>query len=357
MSPWLNVQRRPSNTSQLVHVDRSTVRADNPTSSFDALPASMTSPAARNAFSPQRRLVPTQKSCGRERFKRGATMRVTAPVSLAALLLGTATVAFAQSAPIVMPAAPGQPSRVIDAGAATRLANTGYSPADVAFMQHMVVHHQQAVDMVALAKTRTNNPAILAMGGRIDASQADEMKFMRKWLSDRHEPLAMSDSEHARHTMKGMATEEQLARLAGARGTAFDRLLLELMVPHHQGALDMVQDLLRQQGSAYDPAMFQFTSDVTTDQKAEIDRMNIVLAGLSGDPRTTLSPGVGNAGEAISNLRRVTSLPKPAGFFDPANPAQLHPLKASKPGETPGKSKNLKKGEEPPKPALAERGA
>jgi uncharacterized protein (DUF305 family) len=244
-----------------------------------------------------------------------------------------------------MPGAPGQPSRVIEAAAATRLAKTGYSPADVAFMQHMIAHHQQAVDMVALVKARTNNLAIVAMGGRIDASQADEMKFMRKWLTDRREPLAISDSEHARHTMKGMASEEQLARLAGARGTAFDRLLLQLMIPHHQGAIDMVQDLLRQQGSAYDPAMFQFTTDVTTDQKAEIDRMNRVLAGLSGDPRATLSPGVANAGEAISNLRRVISLPKPPGFFDPANPAQLQPRKAAKPGEKAAK------------PTFAERGA
>ena len=277
-------------------------------------------------------------------------MRVAAPVSLAALLLGTGTVAFAQSTPIVMPGAPGQPSRVIDAGAATRLANTGYSPADVAFMQHMIVHHQQAVDMVALVKARTNNPAILAMGGRIDASQADEMKFMRRWLTDRRERLAMADSEHAHQTMKGMATEEQLARLAAARGTAFDRLLLQLMIPHHQGALDMVQDLLRQQGSAYDPVLFQFTNDVTTDQKAEIDRMNTILAGLSGDPRATLSPGLANAGEAISNLRRVTSLPKPAGFFDPANPGQLQPLKAAKPGEPPAKPKKLRKARSRPGP-------
>ena len=284
-------------------------------------------------------------------------MRVTATVSLAALLLGTGTVAFAQSAPIVMPGAPGQSSRVIDAGAATRLANTGYSPADVTFMQHMIVHHQQAVDMVALAKARTNNPAILAMGGRIDASQADEMTFMRRWLTDRREPLTVADMEHARHAMKGMASEEQLARLAGARGTAFDRLLLQLMIPHHQGALDMVQDLLRQQGSAYDPAMFQFTSDVTADQRAEIDRMNTVLAGLSGDPRATLSAGVANAGEAISNLRRVASLPKPAGFFDPANPAQLQPLRAAKPGEKPGTPKTPKEGDERPKPNFTERGA
>src|SRR5262245_25213455 len=168
-------------------------------------------------------------------------MRVVAQVSLAALLLGTGTVAFAQSAPIVLPGAPGQPSRVSDAGAATRLANTGYSPADAAFMQHMFVHHKQAVDMVALGKARTSNPAILAIARRIDASQADEMKFMRKWLADRREPLAMADTEHAHEAMKGMATEEQLARLAGASGTAFDRLFIQLMIPHHQGALDMVE--------------------------------------------------------------------------------------------------------------------
>src|SRR5262245_1726343 len=159
-------------------------------------------------------------------------MRVTASVSLAAWLLATGTVAFAQSAPIVMPGPPGQSSRVIDAGAATRLANTGYSPADVTFMQHMIVHHQQAVDMVALAKAQTNNPPILAIGGRIDASQADEMRLMRRWLTDRREPLTIADLEHARHAMKGMASEEQLASLAGARGTAFDRLLLQLMIPH-----------------------------------------------------------------------------------------------------------------------------
>ena len=100
--------------------------------------------------------------------------------------------------------------------------------------------------------------------------------------------------------------------------------------------------------------MFQFTSDVTSDQKAEIDRMNKVLAGLSGDPRATLTPGFQNAGEAVSNLRRVTSQFKPAGFFDPANPAQLQPLK---PADKQGKSKKTKKGAEPPKPEFTERGS
>ena len=118
------------------------------------------------------------------------------------------------------------------------------------------------------------------------------MKFMRTWLRGRGEPLSMPGMEHMHHLMKGMASDDQMAQLANSRGTAFDRMFLELMIPHHKGALDMVEDLLKLQGTAYDPAMFQFTSDVTSDQKAEIDRMNKVLAGLSGDPRATLTPGL-----------------------------------------------------------------
>lgn len=278
-------------------------------------------------------------------------------LALAGLLVGTAGTALAQTAPIVLPGAPGQPTRALSAEEAIRLVRTTYSPADVAFMQNMIVHHRQAVDMAALVKARTNNPDIIAIAGRIDAGQADEMKFMRKWLTDNKEPEAMPQmdhSAHAGHAMKGMASAEQMAALAGASGTAFDRLFLQLMVPHHKGALDMVEDLLKQQGSAYDPVMFQFTSDVVTDQKAEIERMNKVAAGLSGDPRATLAAGVATAGEAISNLRRVSSLPKPAGFFDPANPAQLRPLKAKKDDE---KAKKPKKDAEPPKPEFAERGS
>ncbi len=284
-------------------------------------------------------------------------MKTMMRLALAGLLAGSATAALAQTAPIVLPGAPGQPSRVIAAEEATKLANSGYSPADSAFMQGMIVHHQQAVDMAALVKKRTNNPDIIAIAGRIDAGQADEMKFMRGWLAERGEPLTMPHMDHAAHAghaMKGMASAAQMAELAAANGTAFERLFLQLMIPHHKGALDMVEDLLRQQGTAYDPVMFQFTSDVTTDQKAEIERMNRTLAGLSGDPRATLAAGLTNAGEAILNLRKVTALAKPAGFFDPKNPGQFQPLKPLKKGEKP---KKAKKGAEPPKPDFAERGS
>ena len=287
-------------------------------------------------------------------------MKAMMRLALAGLLAGSATVALAQTAPIVLPGAPGQESRVIGAEEAIKLASSGHSPADTAFMQHMIVHHQQAIEMAALVKARTNNPDIIAIAGRIDAGQADEMKFMRKWLADRREPLAMPQMDHSAHAghpshaMKGMASAAQMVELAGVSGTGFDRLFLQLMIPHHKGALDMVEDLLRQQGTAYDPVMFQFTSDVTTDQKAEIERMNKTLAGLSGDPRATLAAGLTNAGEAILNLRKVAALAKPAGFFDPSNPGQLHPLKPIKKGEKP---KKAKKGAEPAKPDFAERGS
>ncbi|MEP6393967.1 MAG: DUF305 domain-containing protein, partial [Alteripontixanthobacter sp.] len=167
---------------------------------------------------------------------------------------------------------------------------------------------------------------LVAVGGRIDASQKDEMDFMRGWLSDRSLALSAEGMGHAHHAMKGMASPEQLADLRAANGTAFDRLFLQLMIAHHQGALDMVEELHDQPGTAYDPVMFEFTNDVVSDQKTEIERMNALLAGLSTDPRATLAAGFRDAEQAISNMRLVTAMPKPAGFFDPANPAGLQPL-------------------------------
>src|SRR3546814_18280556 len=94
------------------------------------------------------------------------------------------------------------------------------------------------------------------------------------------------------------------------------------MVEHHKGAITMVEELHRQPGTAYEPVVFEFTNDVVTDQNAEIDRMNVVLAGLSSDPRATLAAGFRDAGEAISNLRLVAAMPTASGFFDPENPAR-----------------------------------
>ena len=247
----------------------------------------------------------------------------------AGLLLSTATTALAQQAPIVLPGAPGAAPRVIDEDEATRLSDTRFSPADVKFMQDMIVHHQQAVDLAALVEGRSNNSDIVAIAGRIDASQADEIAFMREWLAERGQPTAMqhhAGMDHAaHHLMMGMATPAQMAELGTLESTAFDRLFLQLMVRHHGGAIDMVETLHDQPGTAYDPVMFEFTNDLVKEQQAEIDRMNAILAELSDDPRANLAAGFRDAEEAISNLRLVAALPKPTGFYDPENPAQLAP--------------------------------
>ena len=281
-----------------------------------------------------------------------------ARISLVAALLVTTAPLAAQEAPIVLPGAPGAEPRVIDAAEAIALSDTRFSPADVSFMQGMIVHHQQAVDMAKLVRQRTNNEAVLKTADRIEAGQKDEMDFMRTWLEDRNLDVAMQGMGHAHHTMKGMASPEQMRELAAANGTAFDRLFLELMVAHHLGAVDMVDELHGVSGSAYDPVMYEFTNDVVSDQRSEIDRMNATLATLSTDPRATLKPGFRDAGEAISNMRHVVALQKPAGFFDPENPAQLQPIKERDKSKDEANNTSRRDGdEEEDEPQFGERGS
>ncbi|MEM1404620.1 MAG: DUF305 domain-containing protein [Pseudomonadota bacterium] len=230
----------------------------------------------------------------------------------------------------MQPGAPGDGVKQLSVDEASVIAKSSYSPDDVRFMQDMIPHHNQAVQMAALVGKRTNTPELVEIAGRIDASQADEIKFMQEWLAERGEAAPDPTAHHAMHMshdMAGMATPEQMTELAKAEDTAFDRLFLTLMIAHHEGAITMVDDLLEQPGSAYDPVLLDFTTDIVEDQTSEIEQMHVLLVGLSSDPRAGLQAGFTDAEEAVSNLRLVASLPKPAGFYDPANPAGLPPIK------------------------------
>ncbi|MGD2166565.1 MAG: DUF305 domain-containing protein [Gammaproteobacteria bacterium] len=239
-----------------------------------------------------------------------------------------APLVIAQEAPIVQPGAPGAASRVLSADEAIDIADTSYSDADRRFVQDMIPHHHQALEMAALADERTNTPELIDAAGRINASQQDEIEFMQQWLRERGEEVPDPSAHHAMQMdrkMAGMATPEQMAALAASEGTDFDRLFLELMITHHEGAVTMVERLLDQPGAAYDPVLFEFTNDVTNDQTTEIERMSALLAGLSSDPRVGLAAGFDDAGQAIFGMKHLAALPKPAGFFDPENPAGLPP--------------------------------
>jgi uncharacterized protein (DUF305 family) len=279
--------------------------------------------------------------------------RRAARAGLAALLLSASGLAVAQNVPIVKPGAPGQASKTLSADEATKLAQASYTPADVAFMQHMIVHHAQAVEMAKLVKDRTNTEDLKTIAGRIESSQADEIAFMQTWLKERGEPLEdpmmKGHGEHLHHMMKGMASPDDLKALAAAKGTDFDRLFLTLMIAHHEGAVDMVEELLDEEGTAADPVLFQFVGDVEGEQKTEIGRMDKLLASLSADPRSGLAAGFDNAGEAIMGLTKVATLAKPAGFFNPANPADLRlPVPPKK-----GKEKDGDETKDEAKPAEA----
>ena len=245
---------------------------------------------------------------------------------IAAITLTTFSGAKAQEAPIVQPGAPGQATKALSAEEAIQITSNSYTVDDVSFMQNMIPHHAQAVEMGILVEDRTNNEKIIEIAGRIQKSQADEIAFMEGWLRERGEAIESPHHMHMDHSMMGMATPEQMQQLADSEGVDFDRLFLQLMIPHHEGAVRMVEDLLDQAGSAYDPVLYEFVNDIVNDQNAEITQMDIMLAGLAVDPRANLAAGFDDAGEAAMNLAVVRSLPKPRGFFDPENPSNLPPI-------------------------------
>ena len=180
--------------------------------------------------------------------------------------------------PILQPGAPGQQTKTIDTKTATDLSKVGATAADVKFMQAMIGHHAQAVEMVALINERTANDTMKKLGLRIQVSQEDEMNMMRKWLADHGAEIP---GPHAHHMpggmMPGMLTDEEMQKLADAKGVEFDRLFLMGMIKHHGGALTMVDELFKTPGAGQEGGIFAFASDVEADQRMEIERMGLML--------------------------------------------------------------------------------
>ena len=191
-----------------------------------------------------------------------------------------------QAAPVtpvvVQPGAPGQPTRTLPPS--TRATLPPASPADVKFMQGMIMHHAQAVDMTALIESHTQNKELRSLGARISRSQSDEIEFMKRWLSARGEPTAtpmshthgMNMSTH-QMLMPGMLTPKQMDALKNANEEQFDQLFLKGMIQHHGGALIMVKDLFDSAGAGQDAELFNFTTEVDSGQRAEIKIMQTML--------------------------------------------------------------------------------
>jgi uncharacterized protein (DUF305 family) len=190
----------------------------------------------------------------------------------------------------VHPGAPGQPSRTAAPGDGERTPMPAHTPADVRFMQMMIHHHVQALVMAALVPERAERDDLRLLARRIDASQEDEIALMGRWLERRGEEVpavARADIDHVGHHghgadhaepgMHGMLTAEELARLEAAAGPEFDRLFLELMIFHHEGAIRMVEELFQSPGAGQDGEIFDFAQHVQSDQRIEIERMRRML--------------------------------------------------------------------------------
>jgi uncharacterized protein (DUF305 family) len=216
------------------------------------------------------------------------------------LAAGTLTALFALTVPlpveaqqadpvtpvVVQPGAPGEPTRTLPA--TTRATLPPRSPADVKFMQGMIMHHAQAVEMTALIESHTENKDLRLLGARISHSQSEEIKFMQRWLEARGESTSlpmdnMPGMDMSTMNMKGpmlmpgMLTPRQMEALRKAKGAEFDRLFLTGMIQHHGGALIMVKDLFDTAGAGQDAELFNFTTDVDSGQRAEIRIMQNML--------------------------------------------------------------------------------
>jgi uncharacterized protein (DUF305 family) len=184
---------------------------------------------------------------------------------------------------VVQPGAPGEPSRTLPPS--TRPTVPHLSQADIAFMQGMIMHHSQAVEMTAMIPSRTENKDVRSLGAKISSSQADEINFMKRWLVTRREPTSMAManmpemdmSGQAMPPMPGMLTAKQMEALRQAKGAEFDRLFLTGMIQHHNGALIMVKDLFDTPGAGQDADLFNFATDADNTQRAEIRIMQGML--------------------------------------------------------------------------------
>jgi uncharacterized protein (DUF305 family) len=184
---------------------------------------------------------------------------------------------------VVQPGAPGKPSRTLPPS--TKATLPLRSQADVEFMESMIMHHSQAVEMTALIPSHTENKDLRSLGARISSSQSDEIKFMRRWLAARGEPVSMAmpgmpdmdRSGHPMALMPGMLTLEQMETLRKAKGAEFDHLFLTGMIQHHNGALIMVKDLFDTAGAGQDADLFNFATDADNTQRAEIRIMQTML--------------------------------------------------------------------------------
>jgi uncharacterized protein (DUF305 family) len=176
--------------------------------------------------------------------------------------------------PVVVPGRPGESASTVMSNELKAPDGTTYNLPDVYFMRMMIPHHTQALEMAVLAAGRTTHPQLLAIADRVRAAQLPEIAVMRSWLAARGLPL--DDPGHDHTTMPGMQSADRIKALTAARGDAFDRLFIELMISHHEGAVKMATDV---RGAGRNEQIEEMATNIATEQSVEINRMREAFPG------------------------------------------------------------------------------
>jgi uncharacterized protein (DUF305 family) len=183
---------------------------------------------------------------------------------------------------VVQLGGPGETGRELSEEELAEREDPTYTASDVAFVQNMIPHHEQALEMIALIPERTSNPDLPKLAGRMEVSQTDEIRLLEAWLTARGEEEPSGEHHHGpqhEQLMPGMLTDAEMDQLASARGPTFDRLFLQYMIRHHEGAVIMAQDLT-DSGGGQEPSIFQLSQLIAGDQGIEIARMKQMLTQL-----------------------------------------------------------------------------
>lgn len=215
--------------------------------------------------------------------------RTTAALAVLALGLGLAgCTAEAEpeddAAPVVQLGAPGESNTTLSPDEAESIDDPAYTAADVAFVQGMIPHHQQALEMTALVGERADDPDLTTIAERIEVSQVAEIEQLEGWLTARGESVSGMHAGHGdgEHGMPGMLTPQEMTRLERASGRRFDELFLLGMIRHHEGAVLMVESLLTEGEGGQESEVFQLAGHIGSDQQVEIAAMKRKLAELAG---------------------------------------------------------------------------
>ncbi len=229
--------------------------------------------------------------------------------------------AQSQQPPIVRPGPPGAGTKVVSPDEAADLSGLRYSAADVRFMQEMISHDAQALKMSGLAAERGEKDAVRNLAKELSGTLEADVAMMKEWLTARGQnETAPAQGDRV---IPGTAKPEDMSKLEQAKGVEFDQQFLALIIQNRRGATTMAEELLDEEGAAQDEQLFKFASDLKGDRSLAIEKMDVMLADLSTDPRARLKAGFRDAGEAAVNLEKVATLENPRGFFDPKAPAGI----------------------------------